>query len=235
MNPKISVVVPCYNEEKIIFESYKEIKQELERLNLTHEIIFCNDGSIDRTFEIINSIKNNDPVVKLISYSPNRGLAYAYKQLFNQASGEIVITMDSDLSMQPKDTIPLFLREIENADIVNGSRYAGIKPKYPLYRLIPSKINLFLARFFLNYRFSDANSGFLAIRKKVLQEIRLISTNLEIHLELMLKAVRKGFIIKEAPIKFVHKTESGEMNLLRHGPKTFVGILKLWLEMKKRQ
>ena len=234
MTPKISIVVPCYNEEKIIFKSYKEIKQELEKLNLTYEIVFCNDGSTDRSLEIFNRIKNEDLNVKLINYSHNRGLAYAYKQLFNQALGEIIITMDADLSMQPKNTLPLFLKEIENADVIVGSRYAGVKPEYPLYRRIPSKINLFLARIFLNCQFSDTNSGFLVIRKKVLQEIELISIDLEIHIELLLKAMRKGFVVREVPIMYIHKTESGEMSILRHGPKTFVGILKLWLEMKRR-
>ena len=221
MNPKISVAVPCYNDEKIILESYKEIKQELEKLSLSYEIIFCNDGSTDRTLEILNRIRDEDSNMRLISYSPNRGLAYAYKQLFSQASGEIIITMDSDLSMQPKDTLPLFLKEIKNADIVSGSRYAGIKPEYPLYRLIPSKINLFLARFFLNCRLSDTNSGFLAIRKRVLQELELISSGLEIYIELFLKAIKKGFVISEVPILYVHKTKSGEMSVLRHGPKKY--------------
>lgn len=235
MSPKISVVIPCYNEEEIIFGSYKEVKQELENLNQTYEIIFCNDGSTDGTLEVLNRIKNEDPNVKLITYLPNRGLAYVYRQLFNQALGEIVITMDADLSMHPKDTIPLFLKEIENADVVVGSRYTGIKPEYPLYRLIPSKINLFLARLFLNCRFSDTSSGFLAIKRIILQELELISIDLEIHIEFLIKAMRKGFIIKEVPIRYVHKTESGEISIFKHGPKTFVGILRLWLEMKKQK
>lgn len=235
MRPKISVVIPCYNEEEIIFESYKEIKSELERLSQSYEIIFCNDGSTDRTPQILESIKNEDLDVKLISYPSNQRLAYAYKQLFNQASGEIVITMDADLSMQPKDTIPLFLKEIEDNDVVVGSRYLGVRPDYPLYRLVPSKINLFLARIFLGCQISDTNSGFLAIRKSVLEEIKLISTDLEIHIELLVKAIKKGFRIKEVPIRYVHKTESGEISVLKHGPKVFIGILRLWLKMKRQQ
>lgn len=231
MKPKISIVIPCYNEEEIISASYRKVKSELEKLSQPYEIIFCNDGSIDRTPEILEEIRGNDITVKLINYPSNKGLAYAYKQLFNQALGEVIITMDADLSMQPKDTLPLFMEEIEDADMVVGSRYLGVKPKYPLYRLIPSKINLFLARFFLDCRISDTNSGFLAVRRRALEEIELISADLEIHIELAIKAVKKGFRIKEVPIKYVHRTESGEMSVLRHGPKAFIGILRLWLEM----
>lgn len=71
------------------------------------------------------------------------------------------------------------------------------------------------------------------MKKIILEEIELISTGIVIYIEFLIKAIKKGFIVKEVPIKFVHKTESGEMNVLRHGPKTFIGILKLWIEMKK--
>lgn len=232
MSLKISVVIPCYNEEEVIFDSYKAIKQELEKICQPYEIIFCNDGSIDNTLEELKKINKCDENVSIITYFPNRGLGYAYRQLFAKAKGEVIITMDADLPMAPKDTLPVFLREICDADIVVASRYVGIKSNYPLHRLIPSKLNLILNRCLFKIRLTDTNSGFYAIKKAVLQKIRLISNGFEIHPELFFKALGEGFKIKEIPVRFTHNINQGELNILKCGPKTFLNILRLWWKIK---
>lgn len=233
MNPKISVIIPCYNEEKIIFESYKEVKSELEKLNHSYEIIFCNDGSTDNTLEELKKISEQDNnKVKLISYYPNRGAGYAFRQLAKNASGEVVIHMDADLAMKPRDTLTLFLREIEDTDIVVGSRYSKIKAEFPLYRLIPSKLLLSLNKILFRCSLKDTNSGFFVIKRNVVDGIKLNSDDFQIYTELFVKAIKNNFNIKEIPIRFIHKTESGEANIFKHGPKVLVDIFRLWIELK---
>ena len=129
--PKISITIPCYNEGKIIFNSYKVLTAELKKLNESYEIIFCDDGSTDNTLKVLKDIERQDDMIGLINYQPNRGLGYACRQLYKAASGEIVIRMDADLAVKPGEILHAFIKEIEDADIVIGSRYAGIRPEYP--------------------------------------------------------------------------------------------------------
>lgn len=232
---KISVIIPCYNEEKIIYNTYKELIRELQKLDGPYEIIFCNDGSTDNTLHILKKIQKEDDKVNIISYFPNRGIGFAYKELYKNVSGDIVIQMDADLAMKPADTIPIFLQEINDVDIVFGSRYAGIKAEYPLRRLIPSKVNLLLNNLLFNCKLRDITSGFFAFKKNTLDRISFFSNRFEIHTELFVKAKKNNFKIKEVPIKFIHRTESRDLSVLKYGPKVFVNILKLWVKIKRGQ
>lgn len=230
----LSVLIPCYNEAKIIFNSYKELKSELEKLNNPYEIIFCNDGSLDGTLGELERIREQDNNVKLLSYYPNKGAGYAFRQLCSNASGEVLIHMDADLAMEPKDTLILFLREIEYADIVVGSRYDKIKAEFPLYRLLPSKLLLYLNKFLFKCPLKDTNSGFFAIKREVLAKVELSSNDFQIYAELFIKAIKNNFTIKEIPLKFIHKKESGEANMFKHGPRILGDIFRLWLDFRKK-
>ncbi len=230
--PKISLTISCYNEEEIILNTYQKLISEMRKLNEAFEIIFCNDGSTDNTLMVLNRIKENGKNIKIISYYPNRGFGYASRQLYKATSGEVIIQMDADLAMKPEDTLPTFIREIKDADIIIGSRYTGIKAEYPLYRLIFSKLNLWLNKILFDCPFKDTNSGFYAMRREVLNKIRLICCDFEISAELFIKAKMNNFKIKEIPIKFIHKTEFGQINVIKHSLKILVDILKLWIDLR---
>lgn len=235
MIPQISVIIPCYNEAKILFQSYEELTFELKKTNRTYEIIFCNDGSTDNTFEKLNYLKKLDDKVKIIGYYPNRGAGYAFRQLSKNATGGIIIHMDADLAMKPQDTLDLFLYEIKSHDIVVGSRYGKIKAEFPLSRLIPSKILLFINRFLFECPLIDTNSGFFAVKRKVLETVKLNSDDFQIYAELFIKALKNNFLIKEMPVKFIHKTESGEVSVLKHFCKVLKDIFNLWFELRNEK
>jgi glycosyltransferase involved in cell wall biosynthesis len=230
----LSVLIPCYNEEKIILNSYQVLKSELEKLNNPYEIIFCNDGSLDGTLNELERIKEQDGNVKVVSYYPNKGAGYAFRQLCGNASGEVLIHMDADLAMEPKDTLALFLQEIEYADIVVGSRYDKIKAEFPLHRLLPSKLLLYLNKLLFRCPLKDTNSGFFAIKRKVISKAKLSSNDFQIYTELFIKAIKDKFTIKEIPIKFMHKKESGEANMFKHGPRIMRDIFILWLDFRRK-
>jgi len=228
---KVSIIVPCYNEEKIILNTYKELKRGIERFTKNYEIIMANDGSTDNTLNILNEIKKKDKKVRVISWKKNRGMGYTHRHLYKAAKGDVIIEMDSDLSIKPtifKD----FLRYIRDYDVVVASRYAGKKGKIPLYRKIPSRIYFLLVRLLFKIRVKDISTGFIAFRKKALKSLRLYSDKWEIHVELLTKLTQRNYRIIEIPAHYVHRTEDEKFNMLVDGPKTFFRMLLLRLRMK---
>lgn len=105
---KISVVVPCYNEEDIIEEFYKEVKNTFKLIeNYKYEIIFVDDGSKDNTVKIIKNIKQKDSNIKIISFSRNFGKESAMYAGLENAKGDLVVVMDADLQHPPKKIIEM--------------------------------------------------------------------------------------------------------------------------------
>ncbi|MFH1642967.1 MAG: glycosyltransferase family 2 protein [Nanoarchaeota archaeon] len=145
---KVSVVIPCYNEEKIIDNTYNLVKKVLNKTKKKYEIIISSDGSKDKTNEILRKISIKDKMAHIIINKKNRGMGYVLRQMFNKASGNVVIQMDADLSVNP-NIINSFLEEIKNYDVVIASRYKGIKGEIPLTRLIASRVYHIFNFFFI--------------------------------------------------------------------------------------
>jgi glycosyltransferase involved in cell wall biosynthesis len=229
----ISIVVPCYNEEKIIFNTYKEIKKEIEKITQKdYEIIFANDGSEDNTERVLKEISRKDGKVKVISWWPNKGPGYASRQLYKNVSGDIVIQMDADLSVGPT-IFKKFIKELGNADMIIASRYEGIKANYPLYRWLVSRVYYIICEILFNLRIKDLQSGFFAFNGDIIDSIELKSSGFEINVELFAKIKKKGYKIKEIPTKFIHRKE-GEYNILKKGPFQLFETFKIWRELKKK-
>lgn len=226
---QISVIIPCYNEAEILEDNFRILANELDKTGLSYEVIFCNDGSTDATLETLRKIQGMNKGMKIISYTPNRGAGYAYQRLYDACRGEMVFQMDADLSMKPDNTIPMFLKSLENADVVVGSRYKGIAPSYPLRRRIASKVYSTMNKFLFGLKIMDTQSGFIAFRRHVLNETKIESDGFEALLELFIKlSMRDDYRIKEVPIKFTHETLTGETDIFLEGSKMFRNTLKLW-------
>jgi len=230
---KISIVVPCYNEETIIYNTYKSIKKEVQGITKNYEIIFANDGSTDNTKRILESITFKDKKTRLISWQKNRGMGYTHRGLYKATRGGIVIEMDADLSIKPtifKD----FLKHIQKYDVVIASRYAGTKGRIPFYRKFPSRIYHFLCRLLFGIRTKDILSGFVAFRKDVLEKLNLKSRGFEIHIELMIKLKQKNYKIIEIPAYYSHREQNAEFSIIKNGPLTLIKTLLLWLKLKNK-
>lgn len=119
---KISLVVPVYNEEEVILQFLRETKAVLQKLRVPYEYVFVDDGSADRTVEILKAQAQKDRRIKLVVFSYNQGKAHAVSAAITHASGEYLIYMDPDLQDSPAD-IPRMLKEIEKGyDLVWGIR-----------------------------------------------------------------------------------------------------------------
>ena len=117
----ISVVIPLYNEEESLPELASWIERVMNANGFSYEIIFVNDGSTDRSMDVIHSLAEKNPSIHAISFSRNYGKSRALDRGFHRAQGDVVITMDADLQDSP-DEIPELYRMIkeEGYDLVSG-------------------------------------------------------------------------------------------------------------------
>jgi len=168
----ISVVIPLYNEAESLPELYDWIAQVMEANGYSYEVIFVDDGSTDGSWQVIEQLKNNSKQVKGIKFRRNYGKSPALFCGFEQAQGEVVITMDADLQDSP-DEIPALYRMIreEGNDLVSGWK----KKRYdPLSKTLPSKMFNATARKVSGiHNLHDFNCGLKAYRKEVVKNIEV--------------------------------------------------------------
>jgi len=117
----ISLVVPVYNEEENIQELYNEVTKAMSHQNCVWELVFVDDGSSDRSLDIIRSLSDKDDCVRYVSFARNCGQSAAFAAGFRCARGDAVVTLDADLQNDPAD-IPAMLRVFEGVDMVIGWR-----------------------------------------------------------------------------------------------------------------
>lgn len=222
----ISVVVPLYNEEESIPELFAWIGRVMEVNGFSYEVIFVNDGSTDRSWEIIEQIKAQSPQVKGIKFRRNYGKSPALFCGFQQAEGDVVITMDADLQDSP-DEIPELYRMIthEGYDLVSGWKQ---KRYDPLSKTIPTKLFNATARKVSGIKnLHDFNCGLKAYRKAVVKNIEVYG---EMHRYIPYLAKNAGF--KKIGEKVVHhqarkfgKTKFGGLNRFFNG---YLDLISLW-------
>lgn len=170
-NIQISVVVPLYNEEESLPELASWIKKVMDANGFTYEIIFVDDGSNDRSWEVIQELSKNNPFIKGISFRRNYGKSAALNVGFEHASGHVVITMDADLQDSP-DEIPELYRLIteERYDLVSGWK----KKRYdPISKTIPTKLFNWATRKLSGIELHDFNCGLKAYRHEVIKNIEV--------------------------------------------------------------
>jgi len=198
----LSVIIPCFNEEKTIQEVVKRINY-LGINNL--EIIIVDDGSTDGTNLKIEEIKNQINVTH-IKHSQNRGKGAAIKTGINNVKNDIVIIQDADLEYNPNDYENLILPFFEaNADIVYGSRFLGSQ-KYSrihfFWHYIANKLLTFLCNVFTNLNMTDMETGYKLFKKEVIQSINIEENSFGVEPELTIKLAKKKYKFFEVPISY---------------------------------
>lgn len=185
----ISVVIPLYNEEESLPELYAWIARVMKANALTYEVIFVNDGSTDRSWQVIEQLAEQHEQVKGIKFRRNYGKSPALFCGFEKAQGDVVITMDADLQDSP-DEIPELYRMItvEGYDLVSGYK----KKRYdPLSKTLPTKLFNATARAVSGIRnLHDFNCGLKAYRREVVKNIEVYG---EMHRYIPYLAKNAGF------------------------------------------
>lgn len=187
----ISVVVPLYNEEESIAELHAWIKRVMDENNFSYEVIFCNDGSTDHSWKVIEELAGKYPEVHGVCFRRNYGKSPALFCGFNRAEGDVVITMDADLQDSP-DEIPELYRMIQEDgyDLVSGYKM-NRRQGDPLSKTIPTKLFNATARKVSGiHNLHDFNCGLKAYRKDVVKSIEVYG---EMHRYIPYLAKNAGF------------------------------------------
>ena len=168
----ISVVVPLYNEDESLPELYAWIERVMKANGFSFEVIFVNDGSTDRSWEVIEELQARSPYVKGIKFRRNYGKSPALYCGFERALGRVVITMDADLQDSPDEIPELYRMIVEDGyDLVSGWQQ---KRYDPLSKTIPTKLFNATARKVSGiHNLHDFNCGLKAYRSEVVKNIEV--------------------------------------------------------------
>ena len=167
----ISVVVPFYNEELNVRPLYNELTRVLDDIGRTWELIFINDGSRDNTAREIQQLQREDDRIIAVNLKGNQGQTAALSAGFDQARGEVIVSIDGDLQHDPKD-LPAFIAAIDSGcDLASGWRKERNDPYWS--RMLPSKIANRLMASLSGIPLHDFGTTFKAYRRGILQNIKL--------------------------------------------------------------
>ncbi len=199
----LSIIIPMFNEAENVESTLIRIEQALISFSGIYEMIAVNDGSSDNTFDMLRRLGEKNEKIRVVSYPKNIGRGMALRKGFQESRGEIVVTIDADLSYDPHYIIDFIdaLKADPELDFVLASPYmpGGGVENVPARRLWISKFGNKILRFAMPNRIYTSTGIFRAYRKKVLDSLELESDGKEIHLEILSKALALGYRVKETP------------------------------------
>ncbi|MCW5907960.1 MAG: glycosyltransferase family 2 protein [Chitinophagales bacterium] len=213
---KVSIVAPMYNEEKNLENTYKQVSQELENNGIEdYEIIFVNDGSTDATWEKAKQLAARVKNLNVIGYEQNQGRGKALRTGFDFATGDVIVSIDFDLSYDTSHISRMLdeLNRNSSIDVVLTSCYmpGGKTVGVPAFRLFISKTANLLYRFAFTPQIYTTTCVVRAYRKHAIKSLDLESNDKEIHLEIISKLLANNFRIKEIPGTLT-KRQAGKSN-----------------------
>ena len=204
---KISVIIPCFNEENTIKKIVEKVK---ENSNFSLEIIIIDDYSSDKTREIIeNDLKTK--VDLIILNDQNYGKGFSVRKGIDAATGDIILIQDADLEYNPSDYGKLLKPIMDDvADVVYGSRFVGSEEKRVLYfwHMVGNKFLTLLSNMFTNLNLTDMEVCYKVFRSNVIKDIKLEENRFGFEPEITAKIAKKNVRIYEVGIKYFGRTYS---------------------------
>ena len=202
---KISVVIPCYNEENTISQVIIKVEKSLLNLDLDYEIIVVDDHSSDDSSNKLIEFENQKKI-KLFTHSQNFGKGAAIATGLKNISGEIILIQDADLEYDPDDYKKLILPFYEaNADVVYGSRFLG-GGKYVrihfFWHYVANKILTLLCNMIANLNLTDMETGYKLFRYEKIKDLKIKEKSFGFEPEITIKLAKKKSKFFEVPISY---------------------------------
>jgi glycosyltransferase involved in cell wall biosynthesis len=192
----ISAVVPAYNEEESLEDFYSVLAPNLAKLDKDYEIVFVDDGSKDKTLEILKKFDSKNNHVRIFSFRRNRGKAEALTWGFKAAKGDYIVTLDADLQDRPEEIGKLLKKSKEGFDLVSGWRKNRKDSKVLIN--FPSKLFNFLAGFFWGLKLKDYNCGLKVYTRQAAKSLNLYG-GMQRFIPLLL--FQEGFKVTEVGVR----------------------------------
>lgn len=216
MEYKISIFIPVFNEENIITRDIKAIEYVIKKIPFNYEIFIVNDASEDETRLISEKIEQTNRKVKLLNYAVGPTRRENLAQSFKEASGDIIVFIDIDLMLSLRFMPALIEQIVLGYDIATGSRYlADSKIRRKLFRLFISTIYNACIRFLFRTNIRDHMCGFKAFKREIILQLveelgydRSLKRGVFWDTELLVRALRHGYKIKEIPILWRERKKS---------------------------
>ena len=222
-NPAYTIVIPAYNESGRILATLQSVVGCIRSRGWCAEVLVVNDGSTDRTAEIVRGFQTEAPEVRLIENPGNRGKGYSVRAGMLASSSPIVMFTDSDLSAPIEEAERLFAAIANGADIAIGSRWleSGRQThRQPLYRQFFGRCFNAVTRIVMGLPFADTQCGFKAFTHDAAQTVFRLQTieRWGFDPEILFIALKRGYKVVEVPVSWAHDART-RMSYLKDGMK----------------
>lgn len=225
---KISIIIPCYNEEKYISTVLTNVNKQKKLFNL--EIIVVDDGSKDKTKEILKKYKKI--IDKIVTKKKNEGKGSAIKLGLNYVTGKYTLIQDADLEYSPSDYSKIFYPLFKfNADAVYGSRFISNEARRIIYfkNELANKFLTYMSNIVSGLNLSDIEVGYKVFRTSVLKSLNLKEKSFGFEIESTMKLAKNKFKIFEVGISYNGRTYAEGKKI-----RTIDGVLALFCIFKYR-
>lgn len=226
---QLSIVIPLLNEEDSLLELHQWILSVMKQNNYSYELIFIDDGSTDKSWEIIEQLQLENANVKGVKFLKNFGKSQGLNAGFKKAEGDVIITMDADLQDSPEEIPELYNMIIQqNYDIVSGWKKKRYDSK--IRKNIPSKLFNWAARKTSGIELNDFNCGLKAYQKKVIKSVDVTG---EMHRYIPILAKNVGFKnIGEKPVQHQARKYGETKFGIDRFTNGFLDLITLWFLSK---
>ena len=223
---KISIVIPVYNEEKTVQETIAKVSQ----IPFEKEILVIDDGSTDKTPEVLRSLQGNSLI--LLRHEQNKGKGAALRTGFSKVTGDIILIQDADLEYNPEDYPALLQPILEGkADVVYGSRFLGGPHRVLFFwHYAGNRFLTLLSNILSNLNLSDMETGYKVFKKEVLNQIKLKSNRFGFEPEFTIKIAKKKMRVYEVPISYYGRDYSeGKKITWKDGFAAIYALFRFWI------